>query len=480
MWPGMPPEQRRAVAKQAAAIDPILRSQATLFYALEAAAPADESDLLADLDARCGVESGGNLGAADSAVLMPDPHAGAVAVEGGTVTIFRQKEVATWLKGLPVLIASATAKPDRLRRFFPTLQHTPAPAVAMPYVTIRQMHGGWGKRAMRRRIKALIARARFEMLGMGADGLVIVQKEFAEAFRKALPGVHVLHYGALIGADVFRDVRKVLIIGGPFPTNEQIAERASCETGRIVPVEAPVPTPYRGLLSTGEGFEGSRMAYRDPAAQRVLEAAYDSAVIQAIGRPRGINRGPENPVEIVVCVNVPLPYPVDAIGRMRPLTTIEKLFETGIVPSGGAGMHRFWPEIVPSAEAGRSAKHRIGGDGALHAAMRRHAGRMPWATDQVIYQPPGRGFGPRHMYVARPQLAEAKAIAEREFGELVRWEVRPFSDGCRPLDPTAEDRFASLLKTQRGDRNALLDLAPDHPVPPPPIAPSTAARAPPD
>src|SRR6266850_8332143 len=44
------------------------------------------------------------------------------------------------------------------------------------------------------------------------------------------------------------------------------------------------------------------------------------------------------------------------------------------------------------------------------------------------------GFGPRDMYVTRHQLAEAKAIAKREFGELVRWEVRRFSDGCR-LDP---------------------------------------------
>jgi hypothetical protein len=414
-------------------------------------------------------------------VLIADPHAGAVAVEGGTVTTYRLKEVAAWLKGLPVLIASATAGPDELRRFFPTLQHTPAPVPAMPYVTIRQMHGGFGKRAMRRRLPALISRARFEMLGMGADGLVIVQKEFAEAFRKALPGVHVLHYGALIGADQFRDVRKVLIIGGPFPTDEQIAERASCETGRIVPVEAPVPTPYRGLLSTGEGFEGSRMAYRDPAAQAVLEAVYDSSgIIQAIGRPRGINRGPANPVEIVVCVNIPLPVPVNSIGRLRPLTTIEKLIERGIVPRDGEDMHRLYPDIVPSGQAGRSAKHRIGGSDALHAAMRRHASRMPWGTDQVIYQPAGQGFWPRGWYVPRHQLAEAKAIAEREFGALVRWEVRPFSDGYRPLDPTAEDRFASLLKTQRGERNALLDPVPAYPVPPAPIAAATAARAPPD
>lgn len=63
----------------------------------------------------------------------------------------------------------------------------------------------------------------------------------------------------------------MLIIGGPFPTNDQVARLASCEAGRIVPVEDPVPTPCPGLLTTGQGYEFNRMAYRDPAAQAVLK-----------------------------------------------------------------------------------------------------------------------------------------------------------------------------------------------------------------
>jgi hypothetical protein len=81
------------------------------------------------------------------------------------------------------------------------------------------------------------------------------------------------------------------------------------------------------------------------------------------------------------------------------------------------------------------------------------------------------------MYVARHLLAEAKAIAEREFPDgLARWEVRPFSDGWRP----GEDRFASLFKPIRGDRNALLDPVPAHPLLTAPNSSSSTARAPPD
>jgi hypothetical protein len=81
--------------------------------------------------------------------------------------------------------------------------------------------------------------------------------------------------------------------------------------------------PCRGLLDTGEGFEGSRMAYRDRAAQAVLASIYDANVIQAIGRARPLLRTAADPVEIICCGNVPLLFPVASIGRLRPVTKLE-------------------------------------------------------------------------------------------------------------------------------------------------------------
>jgi hypothetical protein len=156
-----------------------------------------------------------------------------------------------------VLIASATADPDLLRQFFPTLLHRPPPAPAMPHVTIRQYHGGFGKRAMQRSRPALIERAQYEMQDLGKGGLTITYKQHAPAFREALGGANVAHHGGLIGADRFRHVDKALIFGGPFPSDREIARIASCEAGRIVPVEAPAPTPCRALLASGEGVNST-------------------------------------------------------------------------------------------------------------------------------------------------------------------------------------------------------------------------------
>jgi hypothetical protein len=93
------------------------------------------------------------------------------------------KPPAQWLATRPVFIASATADPDLWRQWFPTLQHRPPPAAAMPNVTIRQYTGGFGKWAMRRRRPALIERTQHEMQDLGTAGLTITYKEHAPAFR---------------------------------------------------------------------------------------------------------------------------------------------------------------------------------------------------------------------------------------------------------------------------------------------------------
>jgi hypothetical protein len=143
-------------------------------------------------------------------------------------------------------------------------------------------------------------------------------------------------------------------------------------------------------------------------------------------------------------------------------------------------MHRLYPDVITSGQAGRSAKFRLGGDAECRAAVRHKCGRLPWQTVRVILQPTGQGYGPRTWYLPRHRLAEAETLALRKFGDLVRWEVRPFSDGPRPVEAGAEDRFAALQNIKTGVRNALLDSVPAHPAPTAPTATLSDARAPPD
>jgi hypothetical protein len=497
MWPGMPIEQRRAAAKRAAGINPALPKMAALFHALADAAPdrIGDAEGLAALDARtgsleeAGIDPGSDSGIPDDVDPSDgdDLNAGRadraserVKVEAGVITVHGLKPVAAWLANRPVLIASATADPELIRQWFPTLQHSTPPAPAMPFVTIRQYHGGFGKRAMARRRPALIERARYEMADLGADGLTITYKQHAPAFREALDGASVAHHGGLIGADRFRHVKKELVFGAPFPTDRQIARLASCEAGRIVPVEAPVATPCRALLATGEGVEFNRMAYRDPAAQAVLQRVYDAAAIQAIGRARPLLRTAADPVEIIYCGNVPLPFPVASIGRLHPVTKLEKVIATGIVSPSGAYLHRLHPDVFPSEEAGRAAIWRAGGRAEVWAATRQAAGRRDGPSVRVILQPAGQGHGLQDLVAPLDQLAVVEAILRRQFpAGLARWEVRPFSEGRSPI-AAGEDHYARLQNTKTGDRNALRDPIPAHPVQSPPVAASAEARAPPD
>jgi hypothetical protein len=351
----------------------------------------------------------------------------------------------------------------------------------MPHVTIRQYHGGFGKGAMPRRLPALTERAQHEMQDLGKAGLTITDKKHEKAFAEALPGVNVAHWGGFVGADRFRHVEKMLTFGGPFPTDKEIAERASCEAGRIVPVEAPVPTPCTALLADGSGVQFNRMAYRDPAAQAVLMGIYDTAINQAVGRARPLLRTAADPAEIMVCGNIPLPFLVASIGRLRPITKLEKVIASRIVPSGGADLHRYHPDIIPSEEAGRSAIWRIGGRAELHAATRYAAGRWPVPSVRLRYQPKGQGHGLHDdVVVGRDRLAEAEAAAKRDFpGGFVSWEVRPFSDGRSPIKP-GEDRYAGLQNNKTGAPNDLLDQATGGGSSPRPSAAAASPRAPPD
>jgi hypothetical protein len=195
------------------------------------------------------------------------------------------------------------------------------------------------------------------------------------------------------------------------------------------------------------------MAYRDPAAQAVLEGIYDSAAIQAIGRARPLLRTAADPAEIVVCVNIALPFPVASIGRLRPVTKLEKVIASRIVPIGGADMHRYHPDIIPSEEAGRGAIWRCGGRDELRAAIRYAAARWSVPSVRMIYQPTGRGHWLHDVIVGRDRLAEAEAAAKRDFpGGFVSWEVRPFSDGRSPIT-AGEDRFARLQNIKTGGPN---------------------------
>jgi hypothetical protein len=398
-----------------------------------------------------------------------------VEVRGSAITVYRLRPAHAWTDARPLLLASASARPELLAQHFPGLQSTTAPMPAAPFEIVHQRLGAFGRKATERKLPELLAEA--EALIAGRRALIVTHMPIAEATRAALPGVAVRYHGGTVGDDDFGNVEVVLVYGGAFPDQRDVFRRASAEAERIIPRADPVKTSAVALLADGSGVRFDRLAYVDDAAQAVHAGIYDASILQAIGRGRGLNRTAANPVEIWDFNNCPLPMPLASIGRWRRPSRLQKMLWRGIVPIGAAGMARRYPDLFPSAEAARTAKYRWGGEAAILDALHALADGMPWPSAIVTLQPTGPGHKRARLIVRRERVEELRREAEREFGGLVSWHVAPFSQGTKPSPIGKKDcdisgkeaLFPELSHTSRPISS-----------PPPPIAPSTAARAPPD
>jgi hypothetical protein len=397
-------------------------------------------------------------------------------VKGSKITVYRLRPAAEWTDSRPILLASASARPELLAQHFSGLQHTPAPMPAAPFQFVHQHLGAFGQDAVEQKLPELLPELKAIIAGRSA--LVVTYKRVAEATAEALPGVAVRYHGGTVGDDDFGNVEVMIDIGGAFSKPKDVRRLASAEAGRILPFIKPVRTSAVALLADGSGAQFNRLAYADEAAQAVHAGIYDASIIQAIGRARGLNRTGANPVEIHVFVNCPLPTPVVSIDRWRRPSRLAKMLWAGCVPLSAAGMARRYPDWFPSADAARQAKHRWGGEAAIVDALRPAADRLPYATALVTLQLAGQGQKRTRLIIARDRVEELRAEAIAEFGGLVCWHVESFSRGTEPRP------LANRTVTPGGKERALFPTVSHSPpafVPPAwQIDASTSPRGPPD
>jgi putative DNA primase/helicase len=415
MYPAMPLTMREAIAQKATHHLTLPRI-ATVLHALEDLANRAEAPDLLEPD-----DSIGN---------------GAFSFKAGLLTVHRLKKPDQWLDDLPILIPSASARPDLVPRFFPGIEIVAPLPPALPFQTVHQRLGAFGKEATQKKLAELVAEVRLKSAGKKA--LVIVHMEHEHAFSR-IPGVHTLHHGDVAGDDDFGDVDIVFHIGGPFARPSQIARQASAEAGQLVEKAKPVRTPCVGLLADGSGVRFQRLAYEDTRLQTVHAGIYDQSFVQGgLGRGRGINRSASTPLEIWIYGNVPLPVPVTTIERWRPLGGIEKMVLAGRVYSNAHDMARFYPEVFPSWEAAAHVNRRWADIGtAAHDLI---AG-LPEAWVRVIWQPNGQGHKRRYALAPRSTVNTLRGEILHEFPDgFATWAVAPFTPGAgrrRPLEESA-------------------------------------------
>jgi hypothetical protein len=171
----------------------------------------------------------------------------------------------------------------------------------------------------------------------------------------------------------------------------------------------------------------------------------EAAIIQAVGRARGVNRSATNPVEVyMVLHDTTVPIAVDAVVQFKDLepTNIDIMIERGLIPAWSADAVKLYPDLWPTAQAARKEYSRAGLDvERIHATCvtppykgaRSRCVTYPYRklfirgchTPHALlrYHPKGFGQRARVALVDQARLAEARKQLEEALGPLASFEV---------------------------------------------------------
>jgi hypothetical protein len=282
------------------------------------------------------------------------------------------------------------------------------------------------QKAAHRMYAALLAKA----LGYGgAPVAAVVYKSTEDWVRKHcfVPDwLTLTHHGDVTGTDVFKNVRALFVVGRPLPPAETVTRQTEAMFGKYIPKRAYRKAVGRiPIVPNAQGNTHIEVAtWKHPyaLAEHMRRHACEGALIQAVGRARAGLRTPDEPLDVHLWTDVPLPE----LGPAEPVLweEVEAGLDGLMLATGGV----WFESAVDAAEA---YKGRFTVD-ALKQAKKRGEGTSLIGTPirnvpsphllTVRYQPPGKGQRPRRAVVL-PGVGDPRAWLEQRLGPLVRCEV---------------------------------------------------------
>ena len=393
--------------------------------------------------------------------------------ESGAATrwlrVLRKKEIHKTFAALPLLHSDATMEIELVRHHLPEITMLLELELLAPYERITQIVGlAVGKKilalpasnndpkyakqqARRDRLRALVT-----LLARGRRTLVISQKD-VEAVFADIPNVATAHYGAIEGLDKYGNVEVLITIGRPMPSPSSIEMSGSALTGKAVMVGARNKQVRLIRLKDGTERPLNCNGYDNGHANLLCRAIAEGGVLQALGRSRGVNRTPENPVEaFVVLDDLTLPIPIDALAHVSDVepNEIDEMMTRGLVPEWPADATRLYPDLfknrkaadyryrrdgrVPAmfaaasySENGRTSSAssysgfgRTSARGEPNGAINRYSYSAFGLTSTLCrFKPTGRGQRARRALLSAEAVLEARARIEAAVGTLTLFEV---------------------------------------------------------
>ncbi len=356
---------------------------------------------------------------------------------GGLYLSWRRERGDGW--DAPTMFMDATGNPTLYKTMFPTISDDNITTVtcAAPHMSVRQVvdwngsrnklvpNSKDGKPEQIRTAENNIQRlARYvecradEFKGQGAlinfkhvDVLVVTYKATAEILEtEGLPdGVEVAYFGNLTGIDRWKGVRCIIVAGGAQVGVDAVEAMAEVIKGaELDPLDHSFGEWYAKETVGGrrrgkdEGPGLVRYYHNDPIAEAVRQTKVEGELIQVIGRGREIRRGDENPLQVDILCNTPLPVEVDDFVKWTDIqpTTQEVIAARGVklnvVPS--QRQKGYWecvshlaPDLHSTPEAARGVYRRLGGqsliDNSIYANDRLRAEATPGSVGDF------RGWG---------------------------------------------------------------------------------------
>jgi hypothetical protein len=369
--------------------------------------------------------------------------------------VIGRDDVDETIAGLPLIHADATLHLDLVRHYLPRLELALNLSVETPHMRVAQVIGlPVGKASLQalggKRIdteEARVSRKRQRLVDVvrhlvrGRRGLVVTYQAVEDDFRQ-IEGVEVAHWNAIEGIDRWGDVDVLVTIGRPLPGAEETERMAAALTGKPITIPRRPPKRPGGLpqtmieqgrairLTSGAEHMLKGRVYEVPEAELIRQAVTEAAIVQAVGRARGVNRTAGNPVEVfMVLDDTVTELPVDEVvefGAIEP-DKIDEMIARGLIPQMPTDATKIHRDLFPTREAAKKAYQR----GRLSVERGSRLGTSPYREvpirdcphARVRYQPQGKGQLPRLALVDPVKVPDARAVLEAALGPLVLFEV---------------------------------------------------------
>jgi len=269
----------------------------------------------------------------------------------------------------------------------------------------------------------------------------------------------ILWFNKLAGHDQHKDANLVAIIGAP-RVRPEIPERlAAALTGRPPTVEIerggwyPKADAHR-LIRRSDGAI-TRIAtqtdrHPDPMVERIRWQITEGQLEQAVGRARGCNRTPDNPVTVLVLGDPVLTVPVDRFttDEETRVTPFERMLLAGGVGfTSGAMASRAYPELWKSADSAKKAFQRSAGQSPESILT----GECP-VLRQVTFNLAIQGSKPSSALWDPSKVSDIRVWLEARLGPLA-W-----------IEETPSSRDSAAVETAPIHNAAPLDLPDSAPI----------------